>query len=210
MKNVIFYHLFTVNDWLIRFQKTYQKIKESELFEEIECIFVIIVGPDKECAQKQLNSYNKVIVKVKDIDTSEAETLKELINFSEINESNILYLHSKGVTKSNSKPIQDWIDYMEYFLIQKYKTCLKELENHDVIGLNFYEKPWKHFSGNFWWTKTEHIKKLKNINPVTTNRMYCEHWILDCKKDFKFKELFQSGINHYYDCFPKEKYCTNN
>lgn len=73
---------------------------------------------------------------------------------------------------------------MSYYLVTNYKKCLKYLNNYDTIGCNlcmgsFFEdrhKPhswWNcrfndethfiHYSGNFWWSKTDSLKKNNKI-----------------------------------------------
>ena len=57
----------------------------------------------------------------------------------------------------------DWVEYLEFFILHNYKTCLEKLDEYDVVGTEYLGPPNHrnpHMSGNFWWTKSSHIKNL--------------------------------------------------
>jgi hypothetical protein len=60
-----------------------------------------------------------------------------------------------------------------------------------------------HFSGNFWWSKGSHIKKLQ---PLENDVKYLspEMWI--CGTRGKYFCLHESGVNHYEEEYPLCKY----
>jgi hypothetical protein len=203
----IFYHLYCVNDCYERFISTYNKIVLSGLIERVEQINAVLVGPNSGLIQSKLKNHSKVIVFEKHNSNTEAETLNMVWDYCKNNNGYVLYLHSKGVTRPTNANMSDWKNLMEYFLIEKYESCLEALKNNDVCGVNFLSGTTKpHFSGNFWWATTEHIKKLKNIKPDINDRLYCEFWVLDTDKKVKHKEMHNSNINHYKDRYPIEKY----
>lgn len=89
------------------------------------------------------------------------------------NEFNICYIHTKGITStirhletSNIHMYKNyyyWRQYLNWGIIQNWKSSVYALDLFDVFdvaGINYYEKPSKHYSGNFWWTKSNYIKKL--------------------------------------------------
>lgn len=201
--------MYCINDCLKRFDNTYVKIKNSLLLEKVESLNVILVGPEADKNKKHLNNYHKVETVVKQTTKSEAETLCNIWEYCQTNDSNVLYLHSKGVTKPENKNIQDWSNLMEYFLIEKHEQCLETLSCHDVCGLNYHPNN-PHFSGNFWWATSDHIKKLKKINPETTDRLYCEFWLFDTSSKVKQKVIYDSETNHYEKPYPREKYAVEN
>ena len=115
-----------------------------------------------------------------------------------------MYLHTKGVRfNGNHKGVKDWVDLMKYFLITNYKCCLYALRKHDVVGVNYRTDPMPHFSGNFWWSKGSHIKKLL---PLENDGKYLspEMWI--CGTHGKYFCLHESGVNHYEEEYPLCKY----
>ena len=201
----IFYHMYCINDSLKRFENTYTKIKNSSLLEKIDSVKVILVGPDAQKNKDHIKNYHKVEAFVRSTFKSEAETLRQIWEHCQGNYSNVLYLHSKGVTRPDNKNIQDWSDLMEYFLIEKHEMCLESLSDHDVCGLNYHDKN-PHFSGNFWWATSHHIKKLKKIIPEATDRLYCEFWLFNVSNPVKQKVIYDSETNHYGELYPRAKY----
>jgi hypothetical protein len=74
--------------------------------------------------------------------------------------------------------VNDWREYMEYFTIQNFEKCLEALNEYDACGVNLTTQPMKHFSGNFWWSKSSHIKKLPKISSLNKSyRWNAEFWI---------------------------------
>ena len=80
----------------------------------------------------------------------------------------ILYCHTKGVTRQVGEfpGVRKWLNYMLYFACQYYPIILKTLQDHpevNVIGRDKHranEYVTEHFSGNFWWSHSDHIKTL--------------------------------------------------
>jgi len=203
--NVIFYHMYCVNDCYERFVNTYNKIVSSGLIDKIQSIKVVLVGPLKQEIQSKLSDFNKTELFIKNSTASEAETLSLLWNYCYENNCNVLYLHSKGVTKPNHKNIQDWKNLMEYFLIEKFQLCIDSLQKHDVCGVNYLPgRP--HYSGNFWWATSSHIKKLKKLKTEMVDRLYCEYWLFDITDKIERKEIYNTGIDHYKNSYPRDKY----
>jgi hypothetical protein len=102
---------------------------------------------------------------------------------------------------------------MEYFLIEKYKECIKYLSIFDTLGNNIVnshcynknevcvnEYHTSHYSGNFWWSKKTYIDKLNFIqldltkNSINT-RFKAENWILSNYPNMNIGILFQDNTN---------------
>jgi hypothetical protein len=68
-----------------------------------------------------------------------------------------------------------------------------------------------HYSGNFWWTKSTHIRKL--VNPISwapdSNyemwRHMCEMWVCQLPNS-KYNSAHNSNIDHYKNPYPKNLY----
>ena len=60
----------------------------------------------------------------------------------------------------------------------------------------------KHFSGNFWWAKTQYVSKLPSLieKTVNVNPNDAEFWL--CQNNPSVYELHNSKINHYIDIYP--------
>ena len=67
---------------------------------------------------------------------------------------------------------------------------LNLLNYYDCVGINLRFYPNIHFSGNFWWSKSEHIKQLKQID---NNYLSPEMFICSKINSFAFfKEFLKS------------------
>ena len=139
----------------------------------------------------------------------EHPTLRQLWEDSLSDSFYIFYFHNKGSTAfpnmfKNGADIQQfknyhyWRKYLEWGCIEKWKDCVISLETCDASGVGFNNTPLPHFSGNFWWSKSEYIRKLDNIydsawwnnigqytragGGVWGPRMICEFWPLSAAK----------------------------
>lgn len=136
----------------------------------------------------------------------EKATLNKIKKFSENNPNcNILYLHNKGISYNDDNQfINDWINYLLYFLIYNHDYCKNLLENYNCVGLNFHNGnniSSKHFSGNFWWASTNYLKNLDILDETIEDKMIGESWLLSSKTNDLLNNhyycLYNSNINHY-------------
>ena len=211
----VYYHMYCFGDCLERFQNTLNKIKRTGLYDSINSINLNLTGDSsKELFTAFPIQDSKIILTNHYTDSSgEMDTLKLLWDDCKQKNSKILYLHSKGVSRPGNQNVQAWIEYMEYFVIEKWKDCLNALDSHDTCGVNLQPKPMKHYSGNFWWANSSYIQKLSRFNPelssyIKVPRVYCEFWLLDnsfCKTSC----LFSSNVDHYSVHYGETNYKTN-
>lgn len=76
----------------------------------------------------------------------------------------VLYFHLKGLSQRTNQNVIDWRKFMEYWVIDRHEDCIAKLDDgYDLVGTNIIEQPWLHSSGNFWWSKSSYIKKLKPL-----------------------------------------------
>jgi hypothetical protein len=118
-------------------------------------------------------------------------------------EFNVLYLHTKGVTRVGDVNVSDWMNYMIYFNIAEYKRCIDLLADYDAVGVNLQTMPKLHYSGNFWWSKSSYIRKLKQCEHIHHNSP--EFWLTEGKNG-KFVSLWHSNVNHYDERYEEDKY----
>ena len=132
-----------------------------------------------------------------------------MIKYSTENqECNVLYLHTKGVKPENyCQQIDDWINLMYYFTINQSTACIEKLNSgYQVVGCNYLHLP-PHFSGNFWWAKSSYLKDLPSLeeNPSTYHIHNRGEFLLFYNNP-SFFVMHNSGIDHYKENYPKEKY----
>jgi hypothetical protein len=216
----IFYHMYCIGDCIDRLLNTFDKIKNSNLLYEIDSLNVNLTGEAGEQIFRELSNFtaNEPKIKISNKFTDsrgEMDTIKFLWDEAQqaSHEDKFLYLHGKGVSRPDNANVQAWVEYMEYFLIGKWETCLRKLDEYDTCGVNLQNNPIKHYSGNFWWANASYLKQLKKFDVQTGNyvkkieRDYCEFWLLDnnfCNPC----SLFSSGVDHYAVKYEKHNYET--
>jgi hypothetical protein len=102
---------------------------------------------------------------------------------------------------------------MNWGVIGNWKTCVDSLNSHDTAGIDYRNNP-PHYKGNFWWTKSSHVRTLQHpendhwwnelkqnsqdpwIRNVS-NRFRSEFWVCSRPntKSFNIKE----NDNYYVD-----------
>lgn len=147
------------------FNEIYQRIVKSGLLEKLEEIRIVAVGDSsKLCFDESKYSKCKIIHHVNDATQYEFPTLMKIKEHSQNldDDTKILYLHLKGVTSNQDS----WRNDMMNVVIDKHEDCITSLDEYNACGARFCEpyivnnKTPRHFSGNFWWTTTKHIKNL--------------------------------------------------
>lgn len=202
MKNYIFYHCTTINDYYERFVKTFCKIKNSGLLNNTENFHIVVNGE----SDKSFLLDSKITISKNKIHPNESITINKLKDFCAQNKDcNVLYLHCKGVTKSGAEAenVNAWIDLMEYFLIEKHENCINDLQTFDCVGLLLKYSPSIHFSGNFWWATANYICKLDHC---ADNYYAPEMWHLSKCEPKKIKCYYNTNKNLYHQKIEKKEY----
>jgi len=218
MKIYGFYFAALIGDWSPIIEEQLTKLYNSPLYKKTNKLYVRVFYNNKNDLNKfisKLNKDSKLVLSHTDKNEFEFGTLSLIQSLSKTENFHCYYFHSKGVSKPHLKEnINSWRRYMEYFLIDKHDTCIKELNlGNDAVGVKLRSTPtflgkessnkfwWvtaglrkipEHFSGNFWWSKSDFIKKLPNITSLSSrDRHECEFWIgytngkLKCLHDSK-------------------------
>jgi hypothetical protein len=119
---------------------------------------------------------------------------------------NYWYLHTKGLRwfgKPQEKNIINWIQLLLHWNVLNWKNANRYLtfENYDVYGCNYVDNPTEHFSGNFWWAKSEYIKTLKNA--IGSGYNDPEFWLFNSAGvKPNVKDAFSNGfeeMGHYFN-----------
>lgn len=201
MKIAIFYHIAQIGLGAFIYQSQLHRLYVSGLIKEASYIHFGVNGN-----QELFNVPQKAVVKRNKIWKEETETLMSLRDFALDNpDYKILYFHTKGVSK-NSIESQSWRLMMEYFVIDRWKECIKYLDEYDCVGQTF--KPlgptlWSDgsitentgvgcFCGNFWWANASYIQTLDHEYLETDYRFDREFWI-GTNPNCKAKSLQECG-----------------
>ena len=92
----------------------------------------------------------------------------------------IYYFHTKGVSKPENTHWTHRRQILNYYTISKYEISIKLLKYYDAVGVTLFKHPKLHFSGNFWWSKSEHISTL----PYQIGNKYLEPEMYLCSNQY--------------------------
>ena len=117
---------------------------------------------------------------------------------------------------------------MEYFVIERWEHSIRVLKDKYTCGCELWAHTSRvnpkdfiyHYSGNFWWSRSEYIKK---INPPAFGNRYLESedWILQLcehgipKEHFgilhrTYKPYTRGIVHSYIDRYPFSYYASGN
>ena len=193
----VFIHLCNYGDnWKPIIHSQISQIIKSGLYDNCEQIFYGCSCDDcEEELQMFLKKYKKISkLPSQPTDVHENVTINRLLQFSKQQHDNvhILYLHSKGVT-GRSVHQTYWRDFMMNYNVSMWETCINLLNNgYNTVGVNYnfsiLNHP--HYSGNFWWGRSDYIKKLDYIDESKfKDRLMAEFKILEKKEKNKHINL---------------------
>jgi hypothetical protein len=138
----------------------------------------------------------------------ERSSLLHLRNLAEGDTEDVYYwyLHTKGIRwfgHKNEENILEWIQFMLYWNIILWKKAVYSLEyGYDTYGVNSSIEPSKHYSGNFWWSKSSYLKKLPST--IGSNYNDPEFWLMQMSP--KVFCPYISPVNQYNYSYPLDRY----
>lgn len=203
----IIYHCFLAGNWKNVISGQLRRLKESGLYHNANDIFLTVnIGDSSVEEFKNLVSdYDKLQINFTGENNFEYEGIKKVREQAFIEDCFIFYFHAKGVSNSyktlknrefsNAKfeSVEGWRRCMEYFLIDNWRDCVDKLNEYDNIGVTC-NRGW--YWGNFWWSKTAHIKKTKSVE-ISNNRWTYEDWLNNGVSDSKNYEFYHFDFNPY-------------
>jgi len=204
--NYIYIHVSCIGNYIDVFDDLIKQIKKSGLYDKVEQIRCCVLGNSTLSFSDSFS--DKIVLRKSSVDLSlyEAFTINTIREDIKVGDFNVLYLHTKGVTKcyfTQYVNIKSWVDYMCYFNITHHAKCIELLKENDTVGVNINSKPEIHYSGNFWWSKSSYLRKLNECTIQTYNSP--EFWLTEQKKG-NFVSLWQSKINHYLHYYDESNY----
>lgn len=192
MNNYLFFHVCSVHAYQEIFQEMYDKA--IPLIQQCKKAYICVVGPGNIEHGGLLP--NVEVLKLSDnIESFEFPTLDLLKKTCKEDDCNVCYVHTRGVTHPNEPCAVDHRHYMSYFMLEKYDICIEKLKTYDTVGVDYSELFFKHYSGNFWWSKSSWINQLPEWKDVQTldERHKAEFWILS--RPGNYCNLWNSGIH---------------
>jgi hypothetical protein len=199
-------HICQKGQWKRSFEMLINCIKKSHLYKRSNVIRLGIVNEHNTLLVDDVLIDPKFeIIYIGESSEYERPTLLHMRKKSEEENANYFYLHTKGIKhfgNANEGQIIDWINLMLYWNIEKWELSNEKLKVHDTYGCN---DTGFHYSGNFWWATSEHIRKLPTI--IADYYTAPEDWVqtIRTNKYIVFNSGFQ-GMGHYDNFFPRELY----
>lgn len=171
MKCPIFgvYFICCINNYL-EVVKEQLNILDKGLLDITTKVIIFITKYDKgTCLELDniLNKYDKfIIIKTPD-NLYEKYAINNYKQYITAKEYYLYYFHTKGL-KSINDPLLNVFSsrrqILNYYTLSQYNINIKLLDLYDAVGCSLHLYPKKHFSGNFWWSKSSYLQNLKNIN----------------------------------------------
>ena len=206
MNVYVYIHVCCINNWKEIFLKLYNNIKTSGLYDIIKCIKCNVLTTNYDALFFAELDKVEVIGIHHNLDLYETPTINMLYDHALREDFYVLYMHTKGV-KSNgtNNNVTDWVHYLTYFNVHKHDVCIKYLTDYDTVGVNLHngETYPVHYSGNFWWSKSEYIRKVG----ICVYRHYNspEFWLTE-NRIGNYVCLWNSNVNHYNESYGESNY----
>ncbi|NJL12524.1 MAG: hypothetical protein HC913_05680 [Microscillaceae bacterium] len=226
MNSILLYNLYPKNHWKPLTAQLLKDVPHTHI-----AINVTLDFWDKIFKKNSIRLFLTSIPKVKFIlftenDTKLGETkgfehFRKQINFNDYGIAT--YIHSKGVTKPNNPNINDWVEMMRYFQIDRFDLCQEVFrEGYQLYGVNLGkysggEKygPFKfsdfHFSGTFVSVNLNLLKDKFLNTPIDKDYFGIEGFfgkLCPYEKAFCAHDSGEIINNHYHEPYPSEIYKT--
>jgi hypothetical protein len=195
----IVYHIATLNNWKEIVQEQVAGLQNSGLSEACSHVTVTVAGPKIRAVRSLFEKVpfrEKVeLIHVGSLNVYEfpaIEKVKEIAH--RFSDAKILYLHTKGVThyrKQCEENVRLWRQYLEYFVVKRWKECLDALDSFDICSAEWNEQPELFFAGNFWWARADYLQTCRGT-AKRYGRWDCEYFVGSGKMP-RVKNFHSSG-----------------
>ena len=147
-----------------------QQLQNSGLFEVSSKIFVTLAGFQGLSVPEFLYGLSgKITIVMSKLEDDIRPLLRALQQHCQSdNSAKIWLIHGKGATTGTFFPpnaVDYWREYMMYFIVEKWRQCVQELDDHDICGVEWrpnketfnIDKPGGHFTGTFFWGRAQYL-----------------------------------------------------
>lgn len=223
----VFWHICGINHWKEIAEDQFRTMSASGLLDRADRVMVTYLGQNRKDIGWLESKSRKIEINNYSPDTKHYERmcLNGLHDWSKSNDATVLYMHAKGVSRTNNKKnVWGWRKMLEYFTVENHERCLREMNGVDALGGNLCMVNRKsieecqmpghglHYSGNFWWARTQYIRTLPRIPEdvrldVHGNYIrYTEYWLLSAFPRVRCAVAFKTKVPHYYDREPERDF----
>lgn len=211
-------HICQKEGWKRSFDMIFDKIRKSGLYENTSQLRLSILSDNGTIDDERFHDPKMVIVYQGKSEEYERPTLLHIKSQCDIDPEDTLYfyLHTKGLkhfgTERESN-IVDWINLMLYWNIECWEKAVSIVSQdcYWTYGCNF---TYVHYSGNFWWSKPSHIRRLSNFIPsyytAPEDWVTMLYWFMpQIPIHREYYSVFNSGLEgmgHYSNPYPESNY----
>lgn len=187
-----YYHVWLVNHYQEVVKEQIKCLVDSGLYEATEKIYIGCLGEYKNLLKLQeiIKPYSKIVVEEFSTDKKafEFHTLNILKEHADQTTENyyLYYFHAKGLSFAKNDDEEayaggmHWRRSMDNWILTKWKDNIEMLDKgYETCGTQIRVRDFpKHYSGNYWYAKSEYIKLLPPVYSIDiTNRMFGEFYI---------------------------------
>lgn len=141
------------------------------LLDKTDKLIIFITNYNKEkCVELDdilINYSNKLILVKSEHNLFEKFAINNYKNYITETDYYLYYFHTKGLKDKNDPLFRVFSSrrkILDYYTLIQYDINIKLLEEYDAVGCSLHRYPKKHFSGNFWWSKSSYLQNLGKIN----------------------------------------------
>jgi hypothetical protein len=213
MKKIVFYHVYLDGNFKLIIQEQLFKLFASGLYKECDSIQLHVSTPDETRIPWLVNlvsKYNKIITTVIKIDKGNYPpdyreskiTLMNLKKMADQEDALFCYFHSKGVS-NHGYLIDLWRISCDYATVWEWKKNVNMLnDGYDAVGPNLrydtFLGRFPHFSGCYWWSKSEYLRTLDFSYLTDVTNKYLEEFWIGSNANGKLCSTFECGHNEPY------------
>ena len=199
-------HMCQRGDWKRSLNMVLTEVETSGLLAASETIDLVILA---DGAPDIVNVNPKITcIYAGHPDHYERPTLLHLRDLALVDTEDVAYwyMHTKGIRhwgRPGEENVEDWIRMMLYWNTTRWKKAVAMLDRgYDTYGCNLRTNPRPHYSGNFWWARSSHLRTLPSkISPGYEDP---EYWLLLVPA--KTFEGYNSQMDHYDRRHPSSLY----
>jgi len=212
----IYFHVCCINagsaNWKYIVNYIFDYLEKFDAFKKITEMRVCLLGENEFINDPIWKRHSKIKIHAHDSNKSlyEKFTLHTMRNDAERETFNAFYMHSKGF-RTGIKKSKPWVEEMLLNCWKDFNFIMQQLKIYDTIGtrLKFIDgKIGSHYSGNFWWSKSEYLKtRTDNVGERYYDPEAWVHRKIDCrvlglKNGQKDQDMIiyriPNGKKHYY------------
>ena len=163
-------HICQKNGWKLIYDLIIEKIKSSGLYTNITELRLSVLSDDGIFIDDERFYEPKISIIYKGrSEEYERPTLLYIKSHCIYDGENTFYfyVHTKGIRHLGTEQepfVIDWIKLLLYWNIEKWETSLSIL-SQDCYWTYGCNHTGIHYSGNFWWSKPSHIRRLSDYIP---------------------------------------------